>query len=74
MELLLTELAISSQPFQKSFAQYGRRITNTWLKLIWEKVGKFKITIEIALLPIDPLQENGKWFMKAAIEAGVTNP
>jgi hypothetical protein len=26
-----------------------------WFKSIWEKVEKFKITIENALLPIDPL-------------------
>jgi hypothetical protein len=43
------------------------------LKSIWEKVNKFNITVEIALLPISPPHKGDKWFMKAVIEVGVTN-
>jgi hypothetical protein len=74
MELLLTEMGISSQPLQESYAWYSKWITSTWLKSIWEKVDKFKITIEFAPLPIEPSQEGNKQFMQAALEAGVTNP
>ncbi len=43
------------------------------MKSIWEKVDKFNITVEIAPFPISPPREGDKWFMKAVIEAGVTN-
>ncbi len=43
------------------------------MKSIWEKIDKFNITVEIALLPISPPREGNKWFMKAVIEAGVTD-
>jgi len=35
---------------------------------------RFNITIEIAPLPIKPPWEGDKWFMQAAMEAGITNP
>jgi hypothetical protein len=73
MEVLLTELGLSPQPLQESFVAYGKWVTNTWLKSIWEKVDKFNITVEIAPLPIRPPREGDKWFMQAVIEAGVTN-
>ncbi len=46
----------------------------TWLKSVWEKVDKFWITVEIAPLPICPPREGDKWFMQAAMKAGITNP
>jgi hypothetical protein len=52
MELLLTELGISAQLLQESFVRYEKWITGTWLKSIWEKVDKFRITVEIAPLPV----------------------
>jgi hypothetical protein len=74
MELLLTELGVSLQPLQDSFVTYGKWITNTWLKSVWEMIDKFNITIKIAPLPMSPLREGDKWFMQAAREAGVTDP
>jgi hypothetical protein len=73
-EVLLTELGLLPQPLQELFVAYDKSwVTNTWLKSIWEKVNKFNITVEIALLPIRPPWEGDKWFMQAVIEAGVTN-
>jgi hypothetical protein len=74
MELLLTKSGISAQPLQESYVQYGKWITGTWLKSIWEKVDKFWIMLEIAPLPVCPPREGDKWFMQAAMEAGVTDP
>jgi hypothetical protein len=74
MELLITELGISSQPFQEPYGTYGTWITHSWLKSIWEKSHKFNVTIEIANLPIEPPREGDKWFMQAAIEAGIKDP
>jgi hypothetical protein len=74
MELHLTEVGISAQPLQESYVPYGEWITGTWLKSIWEKVNKLWITVEIAPLPVCPPREGDKWFMQAAMEAGVTDP
>ncbi len=74
MELLITELGLSAQLLQESYVTYGKWVTHTWLKLIWEKVHKFNVSIEIAPLPIEPPREGDKWFMQVAMEAGVTSP
>ena len=60
MGLLTMELGLSLQPLQESFAAYGKWITNTWIKTVWEKVSKFNITIEIAPLPINPPRAGDK--------------
>ncbi len=73
MELLITKMGISLQPLQESYATYGKCLTHLWPKLIWEKADKFNVTIEIETLPIEPPWEGDKWFMQAAMEAGVTN-
>jgi hypothetical protein len=73
-ELLILELGISSQPFQESYATYGKWITHFWFKSIWEKVHRFSVTIEITTLLIKPPWEGDKWFMQAVMEASVTNP
>ena len=52
MELLATELGISSQPLQESYGKFGKHITNTWIKTVWEKVDKFNVKIEIAPLAL----------------------
>jgi hypothetical protein len=53
---------------------YGKWITNTCLKSVWEKVDKFNIKIKIAPLPMSPPRKGDKWFMQVAREAGVTDP
>ncbi len=74
MEVLITKLGLSTQPLQESYVTYGKWVTHTWLKSIWEKLHKFDVSIEIAPLPIEPPWEGDKWFMQAAMEAGVTSP
>jgi hypothetical protein len=66
-------MGISLQPLQESYATYGKWLTHSWLKSIWEKADKFNVTIDIATLPIEPPREGDKWFMQAAMEAGITN-
>jgi hypothetical protein len=73
MELLITELGLSSQPLCKLFRKYGTWVTHTWLYSLWEKVDKFNITVEIAPLPMDLPQMGDKWFMQAVEEAGFTS-
>jgi hypothetical protein len=74
METLLIKLGLSTRLLQESFATYGKWVTNTWLKSIWEKVDRFNITIEIAPLPIRPPRVGDQWFMQSVMETGmVTN-
>ena len=73
MKLFLTELGILAQPLQESYERYVNWITSTWIKSVWEKVMMFSITVEIAPLPVCPPREGDKWFMQAAMDAGVTN-
>ena len=73
MELFLMELGILAQPLQESYERYGKWITNTWLKSVWEKVKMFNITVKIAPLPVGPPSVGDKWFMQAAMDAGTTN-
>ncbi len=72
MELLITELGLSAQPFCKLFQKYGTWVTHTWLHSLWEKVDKFNITVKIAPLPMDLPRTGDKWFMQAVKEAGFT--
>ena len=71
MELLITELGISEQPLQESYVGYVKWIMGTWLKSIWAKVDRFRITVAIAPHPACPPREGDKWFMQAALETGV---
>jgi hypothetical protein len=72
MELLITELGLSAQPFCKLFWKYGTWVTHAWLCSLWEKVDKFNITVEIAPLLVDPPWMGDKWFMQAVEDAGFT--
>jgi hypothetical protein len=73
MELLIIELGLSAQPLQEPYKKYGKRVTHSWIKLVWEKVSKYKIKVEIGPLDIDPPRERDPWFMRAVEEAGITD-
>jgi hypothetical protein len=74
MELLMTELGVSSQPLGKSFQKYGKWVTHSWLQSLLEKVDEFDVTVEIAPIPIDPPRMGDRWFMRAVIKAGYRRP
>ncbi len=74
MELLITELRVSSQPLRESLLKYGKWVTHLWLRSLWEKVDKFDITIKTAPIPIDPPRMGDRWFMQAVIKAGYRKP
>jgi hypothetical protein len=72
-ELLVIELGISTQPSQSLYVKYNTWVTHSWLKLIWEKSDKFKVTIEVDPLPLQPPREQDTWFMQAIEDAGAFN-
>jgi hypothetical protein len=65
LELLIVELGVSSQPFQEVFSKYGKWVTASWFKSVWEKVDTYNVRIQIRSLDIDPPRSGDKWFMKA---------
>jgi hypothetical protein len=71
MEMMIIELGLSLQPLQESFCTYGKWVTNTWLKLVWEKVKRFNIKVEITPLAIQPPRAGDQWFMQSVINTGV---
>ncbi len=71
MEMMIIKLGLSLQPPQESSCTYGKWVTNTWLKLVWEKVDRFNIKVEITPLAIQPPREGDQWFMQSVINAGV---
>ena len=73
VELFAIELGISTQPFQESYLRYNKLVTQTWVKLIWEKADRFKVEIILAPLGIAPPREGDKWFMRALMEAGFSD-
>jgi hypothetical protein len=74
MELLITELGMSSQPLGESFLKYRKWVTHSWLRSLWEKVDKFVVTVEIAPIPIDPPRMGDRGFMQAVIKEKYRTP
>ncbi len=46
--LFLVELGISFQPLQKSYSKYGFLSTQSWMKMLWEKISMFGVKIVVA--------------------------
>ena len=45
LEYVILELGMSFQPLQLSYQMYSKRLTNCWLKSLWEKCYKFNVQI-----------------------------
>jgi hypothetical protein len=50
--LLLLELGVSFQPLQSLYQQFSFLATHTWMKMLWEKLDKFNITVQTAESPL----------------------
>jgi hypothetical protein len=47
--LLLMELGLLFQPLQVDYNKYNHLVTHTWMKMLWEKVSMFSITVSTPL-------------------------
>jgi hypothetical protein len=47
-------------------------VTNLWIKLLWEKVSKFDISVTIATINISPPRKNDQWLMIVVMDTGFT--
>lgn len=70
MEFLIIELGISLQPLQESYARYGKFVTHSWLKTLWEKVDMFDFLIEVNNISLKPPRRGDDWLMRKFWEIG----
>jgi hypothetical protein len=73
MELLVTEGGLTTQILAEPFAQYSKWVTHCWLRLVWEKVDRFRLQTEVSELPLGLPREQDKWIMKVFVECEFTN-
>ncbi len=68
--LLLVELGLLFQPLQVDYNKYNHLVTHTWMKMLWEKVSMFGITVT-TLLALGGFQREGdKFIMQMILRAG----
>ena len=70
VEVIITELGISSQPFQESFKKYGKWITWSWMTSVWEKFDLFGVKVELENNVIKFPRQGDKWLMILFVLAG----
>ena len=68
-ELLITELGLSLQPFQESYARWSQLVTPGWLTSSWEKVDLFGIRIEVNNVTLKMPKNRDDWLMRRFIGA-----
>lgn len=71
MEMMVIEGGISLQILSESFATYGKWVTHSWLKSVWEKIDMFGFKVEIRELPLQFPRENDEWIMRAFTSLGI---
>ncbi len=68
--LLLLKLGVSFQPLQSLYQQFSFLATHTWMKMLWEKLDKFNITVQTAESPLKFPQQGDKVLMLVFRERG----
>jgi hypothetical protein len=68
--LLLLKLGVSFQPLQSLYQKFSFLATHTWMKMLWEKLDKFNITIQTAESPLKFLRRGAKFLMLVFMERG----
>jgi hypothetical protein len=58
-----------AQPYQK----YSKWVSHCWLKLVWEKVDLFNLTVKIKALPLPFPRKNDDWLMLVLKHKGYTD-
>jgi hypothetical protein len=52
--LLVVELGMLLQPFQKEYTAYQHWVTHLWVESVWEKASCVRVEIKNADLPVHP--------------------
>ena len=64
VNFLILEMGISIQPLQELYSKNEYWITRSWLKTLWEKYGKFGISVDLNDIAIGLPQVRDKWLMR----------
>jgi hypothetical protein len=65
VSMLVIEGGISLQILLEPFSTYGKQVTHSWLRSVWEKIDIFGFKVEICKLPLQFPRENDGWIMRA---------
>jgi hypothetical protein len=71
-ELIVINLGLSFQPFQVPYTHYGKWVTTSWLKRIWEKSYFFGFSIHVNNPMTGYPREGDDWLMSRFIARGHT--
>ncbi len=64
------ELGVSFQPLQALYSRFLFLATHSWMKMLWEKMDKFGVTIKTARGPLAFPRQEGKFLMLVLMERG----
>ena len=67
---LLVELGLSFQPLQVEYDQYNHLVTHTWMKMLWEKVSMFGLTVTTPSASGGFPREGEKFIMQVILQVG----
>jgi hypothetical protein len=71
--LLLVELGLSFQPLQAEYKKYNHLVTHSWMKMSWEKVDRFGITVIVPDGERGFPREGDEFIMQSILKAGYNN-
>jgi hypothetical protein len=61
---------MSFQPLQVDYKRHNHLVTNTWMKMLWEKVSKFGMTVTTSEEPWGFPREGDEFIMQVILRAG----
>jgi hypothetical protein len=68
--LLLVDLGMLFQPLQANYKKYSYLITHTWMKVLWEKLSMFEMTVIIPERLRKFPREGDQFIMQVLLHAG----
>ena len=72
LEILVIDLGLSFQLFQVSYIHFGKWVTTSWLKRIWEKFHFYGFSIHVHNLTTEFPRHGDDWLMSRFIARGNT--
>ena len=67
---LLVELGLSFQPLQENYKKHGHLVTHSWMKMFWEKLSMFDITVIIPNSLLTYPREDDQFIMQVLLWVG----
>ena len=68
--LILVELGLSFQSLQMEYDRYNRLVTHSWMKMLWEKVSMFGLTVTTPSASDGFSREGDEFIIQVILQAG----